>query len=649
MSGICALYRFDAAPLSRRRLARVLDALDGWGGAASSWPPEAEHGPVALGCRTQAITPEDRFDRQPLVSADGAHVLVADARIDNREELATGLRLAARETDTMPDSEFILRAYQAWGEDCPRRLIGDFAFVLWDARRRTLFAARDGMGQRVLFYHKSSQWLSIASSPGALVALDHVPAALNEQKVADFLVLLQNPETTFFRDIDRLPPGHALVADERGIRLKRYWWPGAAGDIRFASDKEYLEGFHSVFSRAVQARLRAAGPVAIMLSGGLDSSTVAASAARHLRPSGARLHAFHAAPRRGFSGAVRNGWIADESDDVRAIAQLHDNIDLEIQRPGERSPLDELDGLFRATGMPLRNVSNRAWLDSIYLTMHHRGMRVLLSGQKGNATISYTGLRSLREMARSGHWVHVLREVRAVARRTNQRPVTVLKDQILLALAPVWMIRAWSRVRGRKSEETWTKRYSAIRPDFAVAMRVEERIHAAREDDLARDRAGGLEYRQSVLTAGDALDYTHGLRSWVGVETRDPTSDTRVVDYCLGLPGPQYLRDGRNRLLVRRAMRGLLPDSLLDRDTRGAQAADWVEWLPAMRQQVEQNLDRLEQSKAVRRCLDLEQMRLLVNQWPERFGIEHTADYNLRLLRGIMAGRFITWFEDTYG
>lgn len=649
MSGICALYRFDGAPGPGTRLAPVLDALRDWGDASSSWVPDAASAPIALGCRMQAITPEDARDHQPRSSRDGACVLVADARVDNRADLAAALGIGAGDARTMPDSEFILRAWAAWGEDCARRLVGDFAFILWDSRCRSVFAARDGIGQRVLFYHRTPQWLSIASSPTALLCLEHVPATLNEEKLADFLVLLQDPVTTFYRDIHRLPAGHAMRADENGIRLTRFWEPTPSREIRYSSDNEYCEAFRAVFGEAVRCRLRSRQPAGIMLSAGLDSSTVAAMAAQQLRERGDRLHAFHAAPQRGHDGPVRPGWVADESEDVRAIARMYDNIDLEIQRPGARTPLDDLDSMFQAVGMPVRNVINRAWVDSIYLTMKGRSMNVLLSGQKGNATISYTGLRSLRDMARAGQWAHVLREIRAVARSTNQRPRAVLKDQILIALAPLWLVRAWSRLRRRTVEPEWAGRHSAIRPQFAAEMRTEERIRAARDDDLALGRAGGLEYRAAVLSAGDALDFTHGMRAWSGVETRDPTSDVRVVEFCLGIPGSQYLSGGRNRLLVRRSMRGLLPDAVLNRETRGAQASDWTAWLPALRPQIAQSLDRLDRSETARRCLDLARMRSIVERWPDKLGVDHMADYMHLLLRGIMTGRFITWFEETYG
>ena len=139
-----------------------------------------------------------------------------------------------------------------------------------------------------------------------------------------------------------------------------------------------------------------------------------------------------------------------------------------------------------------------------------------------------------------------------------------------------------------------------------------------------------------------------GYRAWFGIETRDPTADLRVVEYCLAIPSTQYLRNGRTRWLIRRAMQGRVPARILDRQTLGAQAGDWTEWLPAMRGRIAVELERLERCETARRCLDLARLRSLLEQWPEPLRREHRRVYGMLLLRGIMMGNFLRWFEATY-
>lgn len=645
MSEICGIFRLDGAPVSPSGIRRLL------GDAAGSgvWAPESPSAPVGLGSRIVVFTPDDAKEAQPARSRDGQVMLVSITRLDNRAELARSLSFDAEQAAALPDSAFILAAYDAWGEECPRRLCGDFAFILWDGRRRTLVAARDGMGERVLFYHAGARQLSLATSVESLLRVEEVRPRLNEQKLADFLVLFQDPETTFFDGIRRLPAGHLLIADTNGTRVRRYW-DLSFPQLQLRSDAEYVEAFQAVFTEAVRCRLRSVGEVGVMLSGGLDSSSVAAVSARELAGEGRRLVAFHSAPREGFSGPVREGWVADESGDVRAIVSPFGNVDLQIERPGSRSPLDCMDELFRAAGGPVRNPNNLAWIEAIYTRAAERGVRVLLVGHKGNSTISYTGLRSLRDLARRGQLGYVLREVNAVARVRGLRPGSVLKEQVLLPLFPPPLLRAYSWLRGnRRSTPIWETTASAINPRFAAQMNVEQRMREMNSAILKTDTAGGDEYRRGVLTsAADGPDLHQGFRGRFGVETRDPTADIRVIEFCLSIPGSQYLHNGQSRWLIRRAMRGYLPDAVLDRTTRGSQAADWTEWLPPLRGRLLADLAQLERSELACRAIDLPRLRRLLTEWPERLGIEHLEEYNLMLLRAIELGRFILWFDARY-
>src|SRR5690606_31000862 len=139
------------------------------------WAPGTTAAPVAMGWRLHATTPEDVGDRQPLISTGGALVLVADARIDNHDELARTLDLPRAADGALPDASFILAAYRRWGEDCVERLIGEFAFILWDATRALLIAARDHLGRRCLAYHNDGRKLALASTAAAVAALARIP------------------------------------------------------------------------------------------------------------------------------------------------------------------------------------------------------------------------------------------------------------------------------------------------------------------------------------------------------------------------------------------------------------------------------------------------------------------------------------------
>jgi asparagine synthase (glutamine-hydrolysing) len=650
MSAIGAVFRFDGAPVPAPRVASLLDAMAEYGPELGSWAPDAAASPVGLGCRPFRVTAEDAGYRPPLISPDGQVVLVADARIDNRGELGAALGFDAGTAAGLPDAGFILAAYQAWGRSAFRRLIGDFAIILWDQRQRALLAARDGPGQRVLFYHRSPHELALATTAHALTTIPGVGPRLNLEKVAEFLVLLPSPAGTFYDGILRLPHGHLLTASAAGVQLEPFWSPVPEKRLVLGSDQAYVEAFLEVFGEAVRARLRSTGTVGIMASGGLDSSSVAVVAASQLREQGRGLPLYHAAPRAGFQGKVRRGLIADESAGVEAMARLHPNIDLRIRRPDGRSPFDDIEASFRMTGAPARNPLNVTWFDGIYAAAHDEGIRVMLAGHRGNSTISYTGLRALPDAVRRGHWGYAWREAMALARATGAGRRDVLRERVVEPLLPPFLALWARRLRGLPALPVWDAAASPISADFARRIGIAGRVRAARLDQLNVRRLGEVDFRIAALRGGfDGEDTYSGFRPWFGIETRDPTADRRVVEFCFAIPGPQYLRQGVTRSLIRRAMEGRLPDEIRNRTTIGAQSADWSEWLPAMGGAFRTEVELLERSETARQCLDLPRLRSLIDRWPDRMGVEHERDYTLLLPRGIMMGRYIRWFESAYG
>jgi asparagine synthase (glutamine-hydrolysing) len=649
VSAICAIFRFDRAPVPSASIATLLGAMDEYGSEVGSWAPESTAQPVAMGGRPWRATREDAAYHPPLQSRDGRLVLVADARIDNRAELASQLRLTG-ESLHASDAHYILSAYEAWGRDCVRRLVGDFAFIMWDDREQHLFAARDAVGQRVLFYRRDDRQVALATTAHALAMLPPGRPRLNEQKVADFLVLLHRPEITFFEGIERLPPAHMLTASSRGWRLERWWSPWPTRSIRFGSDSAYVEAFRAVFEEAVRAQVRSAGDVGILLSGGLDSSSVAATAAAVLAQEKRTLRAYHAAPREGFAGRLPRGMHADETGDVAALVEQYPNIELHVHRPDGRSPFDDIERTFRLTGVLVRNASNAAWYESLCARAGEDGVRVLLSGHKGNGTISFTGVRSLRDALLQGRVGRVWREVHGLARVSGNGRREIFRDEVLLPLLPLSLAKRVDRWRGRAAPSLTEYTLSAIRPEFARAMALEARAALANRGFLHERHLSAREFRITILEAGaDVFDVYTGYRPHYGVETRDPTADRRVVEYCFAIPDDQYLRDGTERWLVRRAMERRLPDRIRTRTTYGRQSADWAEWLPALRPWIADELGRLERHDTAQRCLDLPRMRALVDHWPVPLERGHFRDYNQLLMRGVMMGRYIRWFEESYG
>lgn len=275
MSAIAGIYYLDGQPVDPADLGRMLETLAHRGSdRVGVW----SEGHIGFGHRMLWTTPESLQEQLPLVNQTGDLAIAADARIDNRDELIAALGLMDRPSDKITDSQLILAAYEKWGDRCPEKLLGDFAFAIWDGRSQRLFCARAPMGVKPFYYYRSSRLFVFASEIKALLCLVEVPRLLNELKVAYHLALLfEDQAITFYQNIWRLLAAHSITIGCEETQIRRYWSSDPTREVRLHSDQEYAEAFREIFTEAVRCRLRSAFPVGSTLSGGLDSSSIAST------------------------------------------------------------------------------------------------------------------------------------------------------------------------------------------------------------------------------------------------------------------------------------------------------------------------------------------------------------------------------------
>jgi len=345
MSGICGQFNLDDAPVASADLRAMTSMLEKRGpDGTGRW----HDGAVSLGHTLLTTTPESLFENQPFTHTETGCVISADVRLDNRDELLDALALQEQREST-GDAELILTAYIAWGDACLDRLLGDFAFAIWDPRQKMLFCARDHFGMRPLYYHHlQGQHFLFASDARAILVLPQIPYRINDGRVADFLV----PElewidytSTFYEGVFRLPPGHRAIVTPSGLDVAEYWHPEPGPALGPMSDDDYRQGFIEVFSNAVDARLRSApGTVGSMLSGGMDSGSVVAVGKEILSARGDEpLPTYSCARHRGAdcaeSGAI-HAAVSMPSISPHLIHPdaLHDRLDALIS--GNEEPFD---------------------------------------------------------------------------------------------------------------------------------------------------------------------------------------------------------------------------------------------------------------------------------------------------------------------
>lgn len=638
MSALAGIWRFDHKPEPDADCARMLAAQEIYGPHdGRQW----SDGALAMGRRLFRTLPEDAHDRQPLQSRDGRLTLIADVRLDNRDDLIASLGVSSSDAQHSCDAAIVLECFGRWHEAAFDRLVGDFAFALWDAHAQKLTLARDFLGQRPLHYHCGRGFFAFASMPKGLHALGEVPYALDEQAMAEAVALLPQWEgRSFFKDISRVDPAHIVSVTPDGVTRRRYWEPKRPrpGNAR---QQHYIEGLRHHLDQATQSRLRGAGgTIGAQLSAGFDSSSVTATAARLLAPSGGKVIAFTAVPRLGFNGAVPRNRIGDEGPLAAATAAMYPNIAHVLVRPDHASLVGGLDRNFFLYDRPIFNLANAAWGHALNKAARERRLNVMLVGQMGNMTLSYNGLELLPELLRAGRLIKLYRMASDLVANSGMRWRGVA-SRAFGPFMPVWLWQWLSRIFGGDNFDVLD--YTAIRADGLVEHKLDRIARERQLDFVYRPWRDGFAMRAWVMQRIDSGNNLKGTLAGWGLDYRDPLSDKRLVEFCLSIPTEQFVANGVQRALAKKALADRLPQAVIEATKRGYQAADWYEGATAARADIAAELERLSACAPAAKLLDIERLKRLVDNWPtsgwERGEVSNP--YRLALLRGIAAGHFL--------
>ena len=527
MSGISGIYFRDGRPLADADLQGQIRTLahrgpDGRGTWAS--------GSVGFGHQMLWTTPESLTESLPLHDAGRGLSITADARLDNRDELFPVFSFGLRSEREVGDAELILRAYEKWGEHCPEHLLGDFTFAIWDEGRHLLFCARDHIGVKPFYYHASPRLFVFGSEIKALFAIPEVPRKLSEPMVVNYLTAMcEDTTSTLYDDVLRLAPAHSITISPFGSRLRQYWSLDPARDIRLSSDEAYAEALREVFADAVRKRLRSAFPVGSELSGGLDSSSIVCMA-RHVMP------AWQTGSLHTFSATFPDVPQSDESQYIRTVVD-QGGVMPHFVRGDVLNPLADIDRLFWHLDEPFWAPSMFVY-SALYNAARGERVRVLLTGEDGDNAVGY-GIDYVAKLVQTGRWIRAAREVSGLAATLNGSRWTVLKRYGLRPLVPDVLLR----LTGREVTPTGSR---------------------SKQDARAATRRAVLEQWLNLTdgTIPYGCEMFDKAAAPFSIELRHPFLDRRLIEFCLAVPADQKLRDGWIRMILRRALEGILPEEI---------------------------------------------------------------------------------------
>jgi asparagine synthase (glutamine-hydrolysing) len=583
MCGFAAVIVFNSNTLELQRVESMASELTHRG------PDDAgiyigKHG--ALAFRRLAILDLSPAGHQPMHSADGQYAMVFNGEIFNYIELRKELEDLGWAFQSSGDAEVLLTAYLAWGEACLQRFNGMYAFVILNIVTGGAFAARDRAGIKPLYYARTNRAIFIASEPKALVVA--TGATLDENRIANYLVAgrtdsMDISSRTYFKGVYSLKAACALRISSNGSIQNSLYWdpPQESATLASLPDSKIINTYRDLFTASVVRQMRSDVPIGITLSGGVDSSSVACVAQDHLRTGSSQqltYFCFHSA--RYDESKFRDQVVARSKGNAIIIEKFFQPI-VDLNR-----------SLIEFHDEPLHSVTALANAE-LYRAAQGEGIKVLLGGQGADELLAgYADYRNvmLRQIAIKNGWLFAVRELNSAgwvsegkrARRifdlTQQLTTRKLRSMGVLSIRDQQQ-KNESKIKneGWLTARTWTLHYDSLEKaqnfeGWNLCKALKDSFQRSALPDYLR-----IEDRNSMA---------------YGVEARVPFLDDDLVNFAFSVPSRLKVRNGITKYIHRAAMRGVVPDALLDRPEKFGFPVDQFEiFTPEM---IKQSLDCIE-------------------------------------------------------
>jgi len=543
----CGLYHFDQRPA---------DAVDSAGllGGLVNPPNEITgtliHGSVVMIYRGNRITEEESAEVQPFRL--GPYSLTWDGRLDNREEMAR--RSGLSNIRVLSDPAIVLRAYLTLGDNALAALVGEFALTIWCKRSRTLRFARSTCGARTLYYVLNQGTLTWSSNFAHMVRVTGVDLVVNDSYAVQYLVSQPPAHLSPLVDVKVVPPNRVIeFSDGEFSRSRELWNPSPFIGAQHGSDQEYEENFREVLKEAVSARLRSNRPVFAELSGGLDSSSIVLTADQVLRQ-----QSRPAIDLRTTSCIYEQSETCDERRFIQAVEERRDIQTHYVHEQDQRITLGLEEPEF--TGLPNALHCFPGRYESVGEQMGTYGARVLLTGRGGDHLFwsEPDGAPLVADEIRSGHFLSAHRECRIWSQAMSAPYYEVLLKRAL----PLARESQFSSGFTYKAPSAPDWLHSRFHKELPPIMPQFDGCESWRAVPSKRAQIIFIEHMLRYLGSGFFQEYGDMYVS-------HPYSHRPLIEFCLGVPVSQFLRNGETRSLMRSSLRDLLPHKTAKRVSKG--------------------------------------------------------------------------------
>lgn len=547
MSAITGIFYRDGRLVDTNQIKKMNDVLSHRGPDGADFLCGES---VALAHQMLWTTPESLKEKLPFEEDD--LVITADARIDNRNELSEELRIS--DVEDVSDSYYILKAYQKWGEKCPEKLLGDFIFVIWDKKKEILFCARDHMGVKPFYYYLSDDAFFFASEIKALLTISEIPQVLNKIRVAEHLIgESKDRQITFYDKIYRLPAASSLIINCNNVKLSKYWKLDLNKEILLSSDEEYAREFLRLFEDAVQCRLRSAFPAGSFLSGGLDSSSIVCTARNLL--SGKKLKTI---------SATFEGLPCDEQYFIEKVL-IGGMLDPHYIKADKISPLGNIDEVLWYLDEPF-TITNIYMVWNLYQEASKNKVRVILDGFDGDTTLSH-GQGFLVDLLFDLKWKKAIHELNSRSKLSginffSRNTFYRIFHSVIIPFTPLFLFK-FLYIFNLDLSGLLSK-FNLLNNEFTIKTDIKTRYDEYTLKPYLAAR-NSKENHYFALNSGEfqyILEIADKSASAARLEPRYPFLDKRLIEFCLAIPLEQKMNNGWSRIILRRAMEGILPPEI---------------------------------------------------------------------------------------
>lgn len=551
MSAISGIFYRDGRSVKFEEINKLNDSMSHRGPDKSSiW---IDHS-VALAHQMMCTTQESLNEKLPFYDEKLGLVITADARLDNRLELADLLNI--KDTKNLSDSYYILKSYEKWGENCPKYLLGDFVFVIYDKSKEKIFCARDPMGIKVFYYYLSPEKFIFATEIKAILNTKLIPLEINEERIAFYLMDINDNKSTFYKGIQVFSSATSFTIDKNKFKKEIYWKLDPKFTIILDSEEEYIAQFRELFYNAVECRLRSIRPIGFELSGGLDSSSVVCTAKKIFN----KNSNFHTNLET-FSCIFPNFHCCDESEYIKKVVEMG-GINSNIINGDRINPLENISKILFIQEQPFFTpFMNMLW--KMYERMKLNNIGVMLCGVGGDAVVSY-GNKLFIDFVRENQWKKIFQELKLYSQQTNRSQHEIFLQNIIYPYVPE-SIKKHFRKNDVKPNS------SILDPFFAKRINAKKHLEDLYWTPISNAKTS-KQFHHYILNTDNLymLEMLDRSTSFHSIEPRYPFLDKRLVEYCYGIPSEMKFKFGWSRYILRKSMDGIIPKEIQWRHKLGS-------------------------------------------------------------------------------